>query len=111
MAENERWLPIPGFPGYEVSDFGRVQSYWVRGCHPARMEKTPQGMIKMHVENTGRGSYVFVTLFRDGEHHQRRSVDRLIALTFGEEKKKVVAEDRDKKREEMDAKLASMGLL
>lgn len=23
----ERWLPIPGFPGYEVSNFGQVKSY------------------------------------------------------------------------------------
>jgi hypothetical protein len=24
----ERWLPVPGFPGYDVSDQGRVRSYW-----------------------------------------------------------------------------------
>lgn len=28
LEELERWLPIPGWPGYEVSDWGRVQSYW-----------------------------------------------------------------------------------
>ncbi len=33
----ERWLPTVGFFGYEVSDFGRVRSFWhhvrVPGCH------------------------------------------------------------------------------
>jgi HNH endonuclease len=32
--ESERWLPVRGFPGYDVSDWGRVRSYWVRGCRP-----------------------------------------------------------------------------
>lgn len=24
----EKWLPVVGFPGYEVSDLGRVRSFW-----------------------------------------------------------------------------------
>lgn len=27
MAEQEIWKPIPGYPDYEVSDWGRVRSY------------------------------------------------------------------------------------
>lgn len=30
---NERWLPIAGFTGYEVSDLGRVRSYRKLGGH------------------------------------------------------------------------------
>lgn len=27
----ERWLPMPGWPGYEVSDLGRFVSFWTVG--------------------------------------------------------------------------------
>lgn len=36
----ERWLPVAGFDGYEVSDFGRVRS-WRRSGRASSMRKTP----------------------------------------------------------------------
>lgn len=32
--EGESWLPYPGWPGYEVSDVGRVRSSWGAGKVP-----------------------------------------------------------------------------
>ena len=65
--DEERWLPIPGFEGYEVSDQGRVRSTLRR---------------KPHILHPGgsRG-YWMVGLRRDGQDHPR-SIHRLVALTF-----------------------------
>lgn len=34
MKKRERWRAVVGFPGYKVSDKGRVRSYWKRGVRP-----------------------------------------------------------------------------
>jgi hypothetical protein len=39
MLSDERWLPAPGFDGYEVSDHGRVRSW--RTPAPGRRRATP----------------------------------------------------------------------
>lgn len=57
----ENWLPIPGHPGYEVSDMGRVRSYRVRG---SRSLATSPHILKPHIDkkgysglNAGKGQY------------------------------------------------------
>ena len=44
LVDNERWKPIWGYPGYEVSDYGRVISHW----------KMRGGSKKGGVPNTGK---------------------------------------------------------
>jgi len=35
LEYQEAWKPVPDYPGYEVSDHGRVRSYWVRKGSPS----------------------------------------------------------------------------
>lgn len=74
------------------------------------MLETPQRMKKIHIGRVGGTSYSFVQIRRNGRNHQLK-IHQLVASAFQEEKKKVITEDRDRKRTEMDARLASMGLL
>jgi len=39
----ERWLPIPGYDGYEVSDRGRIRSYWRNGQRKGLPKSAPGG--------------------------------------------------------------------
>lgn len=70
---HERWRPIRGFPGYEVSDHGRVKSL-ARDYHYGSHED-------MILSQRDRRGYKSVTLFRDGERHYK-SVHRLVADAF-----------------------------
>lgn len=40
-SDGERWLPVPGWDGYEVSDIGRVRSWWVRWGRSGRRANRP----------------------------------------------------------------------
>lgn len=73
--KNERWLPIPKFQGYEVSDMGRVRSWWVPGHH--QLSKTPY-LLKFSITTTG---YVRIRLCRD-RHGHHRFVHKLVLETF-----------------------------
>lgn len=44
MAE-ERWMPVPGFDGYDVSDHGRVRSWRMYGKH-SHMRRTSPRILK-----------------------------------------------------------------
>lgn len=70
---NERWRPIRGFPGYEVSDHGRVKSL-AREYHYGSHDD-------MILAQGDRHGYRCVTLFRDGKRHYK-SVHRLVADAF-----------------------------
>jgi hypothetical protein len=73
--EREVWLPVPGFPGYEVSDAGRVRSYFRSSSKTLSSEPR---LLRPKISNHG---YPVVTLFQD----RRRtywSVHALVALTF-----------------------------
>lgn len=110
MAKEEQWLPIPGFPGYDVSDLGKVRSYWVQNVHPSRVSDTPQQMKKIHTGGSYGTNYLYVQVSCNGHLH-RLKIHELIALVFSEKKKEMITENRNRKREEMRAKLASMDLL
>lgn len=60
------WVPIPGYPGYDVSETGKVWS-----CKSRKILK-PQ---------RDRGGYLRVCLRRDGETHQR-PIHQLVAEAF-----------------------------
>lgn len=79
MSIKEHWLPIPEFPGYEVSDQGRVQSYWhQQGQHPYIISKTPQRTLKLFKSPKG---YLMVRLSRNGRQYRRR-IHQFVMLTF-----------------------------
>lgn len=63
--EEEVWKDIEGFPGYQVSDFGRVMN--------------KDGLI-IHQQKRKKG-YVKVELWKDGESYTR-DVHRLVAIAF-----------------------------
>jgi hypothetical protein len=86
----EIFKPIPGFPGYEVSDQGRVRSYWKKegGRHSGTkwseavkpkwcITATPQRTLKP----TLRLGYPTVTLAND-ERHSPIGIHRLILFAF-----------------------------
>lgn len=66
----ERWLPIPGFDGYEISSLGRVLSHKRGAPRVLKAQPDPAG-------------YPTVQLHRDGRA-QRVRVHRLVAEAFCE---------------------------
>lgn len=83
MARLERWLPLMfedylPLEGYEISDRGRIRSFWVKaGPKPylgTRSILRPPMLV--------RGGYHSVTLRTSRGKYQRYSVHRLCALTF-----------------------------
>ena len=72
---HEEWRAIPGFLGYECSDFGRVRSFKRRG--KGGLTNIPHIMTKSNRPN----GYRFVTLSREGKIYPK-SVHILVMLTF-----------------------------
>ena len=66
----EKWLPVPGYPNYRVSNHGRVWS--------AARNGRPAHVMKCSVEKTG---YVKVVLRLDGTSRMFR-VHQLVLLAF-----------------------------
>lgn len=71
----ETWLPVPGWPGYAVSDLGRVRSL----DRELRDGRQAGGMILRQTPN-GEG-YLMVTL-SDGFRRKRVAVHLLVKRTF-----------------------------
>lgn len=69
----EIWKPIPGYPGYEVSDLGRVRSF--RGKQP-----NPKGRILKQANN--KDGYPQVGLYTNKHDQYQRRVHRLMLLAF-----------------------------
>ena len=61
----ERWLPIPGFPGYEVSDLGRVRSFKKKIRDQWVVVDVPQKILKPSVNDR----YPKITLSCEGTPH------------------------------------------
>ena len=64
----EKWMPIAKFPGYEVSNLGRVKSFKYRNS-------------KILMQHRGKERYLSVTLCEGGEPKTLR-VHRLVLLAF-----------------------------
>jgi hypothetical protein len=85
--ELERWLPVPDWPGYEVSDWGQVRSYRMRGGRTRKghmIALTPMiigGYVK---ERTG---HLEVCLYRtiDGVKKKWRTGIHVLVLTVFKE--------------------------
>jgi hypothetical protein len=73
----EIWKPIHDFPGYDISDHGRVRSYWKKqGRNRSSLDNTPQKVF-----NPGGKRYPHVTLTRDGQKFCF-NIHRLVLLVF-----------------------------
>lgn len=72
MNKKEVWKSIPGYDGqYDVSNVGRVRSYY-------RTEGRPHKVLKTFLHPLG---YMILRLFKDGEYKNWR-VHQLVALAF-----------------------------
>jgi len=77
----EDWRTISDFPGYEVSDQGRVRSYWAYGAGELfnwHIEERPQRIIS---SRPGYYEYVHVSLHRSGKLVNKR-VHHLVLRAF-----------------------------
>jgi hypothetical protein len=75
-ATQERWLPIPGYMGYEVSDLGRIRSWKNRG-----LERPLLSPRMMHPRATSREPYLRVIFTQSGRRVHKR-VHTLVLLAF-----------------------------
>jgi hypothetical protein len=75
VTSEEIWKPIPGFPGYEVSDQGDVRSYRKRGrggsfyIDPHLLKPSPDGKYRQ------------VCLRKNGQSHVKH-ISTLVLLAF-----------------------------
>ena len=76
-SQTEIWKPIPGFPAYDVSNHGRVRSYYTRGVCP-EITSSPLRILKNCKLNNG---HYIIKLYKDGNIH-RYLVHRLVMLAF-----------------------------
>lgn len=75
----ETWKPIPGFPGYDVSDHGRIRSYRRRyGVGNWITEQDPQRILRQGTKSRG---YKFVQLM-NGSGVEVKQVHSLVMLAF-----------------------------
>lgn len=80
---NEQWRAIPDFPGYEVSDYGRVRSFNKRIPNGVALGAKWEVADKpqRYLAGATSGGYRFVILRKDGESHNRR-IHNLVLLSF-----------------------------
>ncbi len=80
MKQQEQWKPIPGYDGYEVSDQGRVRSFWKQAGRPQDggwvLMDNPQRMMSTRGR---RGSRDYPTVCIKGVYEY---VHRLVMLAF-----------------------------
>ena len=73
----EIWKAILGFPGYEVSDQGRVKSYR-KNQDPRYLNPFPPMILKPSIDKQG---YYLYCLYKDGKPHYFKG-HQLVLLTF-----------------------------
>jgi hypothetical protein len=69
------WRPVPGYPGYEVSQWGGVRSW----RNQRGQRRTEPKALERHVND---GGYHIVYLCRDGDSPRGYRVHRLVAEAF-----------------------------
>ena len=75
----EVWKQIPEFTGYEVSNFGRIRSYWKsNGPYKNSIVDSAQRINQLSIERSG---YLIVNLSKNGMKNVIR-VHRLVLLAF-----------------------------
>lgn len=77
----EQWKAIPGFPGYEVSDHGRIRSFRIWGKRAkghCQIADCPQRILIPNIDSTG---YPGVNLLRASKQYRRR-IHSLVLLAF-----------------------------
>jgi hypothetical protein len=72
LDRNEQWLPIQGYPGYEVSDQGKIRSD--RYCSLVGFTKIKQPITNAH-------GYLHIQLFKD-KKPKNLTVASLVASHF-----------------------------
>lgn len=77
---NEVWKGIDGYPNYEVSNMGRVRSFWVhrQGKKPGHKSSEPQRILD---SRTGKNGYPYVSLWRD-KRGINAPIHRLVLAAF-----------------------------
>ena len=87
MSLTELWLPISGFPGYEVSNLGQVRSWWKGAGYRTKdinvKLKAPQ-IRQLRIYASG---YVYVSMYKRDGVRKHRPIHRLVALAFIPNKK------------------------
>lgn len=73
--EQEIWKPVPDYPGYEVSNLGRVRSW--RSNNPRARRETPRN-LRQHALNR---QYKGIQVIRDRKAHQT-GIHRLVLAAF-----------------------------
>ena len=73
-ARWERWTPIPGFSGYQISLQGTVRSYWVRG---SILLKTPHILTARKTTD----GYLYVSI-HCGKRRYTMGIHQLMMLAF-----------------------------
>jgi len=75
---NEIWKQIPDFLGYEVSNWGRVRSFWVICGKRVTIASKAQRILKQSVSTQG---YYQVTLRKEGKPYCRK-IHTLVLTSF-----------------------------
>jgi hypothetical protein len=80
----EDWKPVPGWPGYEVSNFGQVRSVARTRLRRNGVWLTIPAQVLRQSRSRSRYRYASVTL-ADGQRRRSFYVHRLVAALFGEQ--------------------------
>lgn len=86
VSEIERWLPVPDWPDFDVSDWGRVRSYMLRGDHGWCLKQQSTGRPpRLRKPSCSRSGHLRIKLVRwvDGKPERRMfGVHNLVLMAF-----------------------------
>lgn len=78
---DERWLPLDGFPAYQVSNKGRVRRMYIDSRRNREKKRVgmPRNILKQNLTGCG---YLHVSIGNCTENHKSKDVHRLVARCF-----------------------------